>query len=47
MEKYESKNHPETDTYFMCKAIEVARKGLKSGEVPVGCVIVKAKEIVA
>ena len=31
----------------MCKAIEVARKGLKSGEVHVGCVIVKAKEIVA
>ena len=31
----------------MHKAIEVARKGLLSGEVPVGCVFVKDQEIVA
>lgn len=34
------------DTYFMDKALELAREAFADGEVPVGCVIVRGEEIV-
>ena len=40
---------PESDTYYMELALEMARKGLKEGEVPVGCIFVHkpSKKILA
>lgn len=40
-------NEDKTDEFFMKKALQQARKALKIGEVPIGCVIVKDGNIIA
>ena len=38
---------PEKDIFFMKKAISLAQKATKNGDVPVGCIIIKEDKIVS
>lgn len=47
MLKYQSTFSEAEKSYFMCLALEEAKKAFENEEVPIGCVIVKDKKVIA